>query len=630
MKDFSEHCQEVLRRLNSQRLNSQLCDITIKVEGHEFSVHRAILAACSDYFLDLFTFPMGEKLDTVELPCVTHKGLAPIIEYAYTASLPLTNDNVIDVISAASRLHMCDIIDECSVYLKESWPERGRSAHILSAMANRTKQSPTSQMIQNQHLHMLLSADKTSPTRPDKTSPDQVEVLQVDKHGQVSISRSGLQDNSPPVPQTAQDTRPHGFGILEGEPRTKRLRKARHPLPSHSILRQSFGATNSSEASAIAAPEQPSSSRDGDNILEEDTSTALSPPVVIKQEPLDEFDLTSRRSLGEPDSQGGSDAPVVEENVERRYSIQFESFHSPPGSDADMFLLPDSNMQARPSSSAAAVFKSEQHKTVTLHEDTGDNSNSNSMDSSALDLTATQRAHSPHFSKTEEGYNVEEEEMGEVSSTEVDDVGQPIWIQKPQDCTNCGRTFADDEVLRQHLESCSPDKPFRCPICNYAFKKPTQLNAHMRGHSEQERMARSLIKCKLCDAKFTSQGYLSRHMKSHSAFRPHLCKVCGAHFSASANLLLHMRMHEGRSPYKCDLCNARYMRPGDLSKHVRLFHKEKPFQCATCSESFSYQICLEMHVLRYHTPMHIPDESSEHDENNSTIGSGEENAKEET
>ncbi|XP_035670054.1 zinc finger and BTB domain-containing protein 17-like, partial [Branchiostoma floridae] len=628
MKDFSEHCQEVLRRLNSQRLNSQLCDITIKVEGHQFSVHRAILAACSDYFLDLFTFPMGEKLDSVELPCVTHKGLAPIIEYAYTASLPLTNENVIDVISAASRLHMCDIIDECSVYLKESWPERGRSAHILSAMANRTKQSPTSQMLQNQHLHMLLSSSKTSPNRSDKTSPTQVEVLQVDKHGQVSISRSGLQDGSPPVLQTGQETRPHGFGIMEGEPRTKRLRKARHPLPSHSILRQAFGASHSPEASIVAVPEQPSSS--GDNGQEEDISTAVSPPVVIKQEPPDEFDLTLRRSLREPDSQEGGDTPVAEENVERRYSIQFESFHSPPGADADMFLLPDSNMQARPSSNTGTVFKSEQQETVTLHEETGENSNSNSMDNSALDLTAAQQTLSPQFSQTEEGYNVEEEEIGEVSSTEVDDVGQPIWIQKPQDCTNCGRTFADDEVLRQHLESCSPDKPYRCPICNYAFKKPTQLNAHMRGHSEQERMARSLVKCKLCDAKFTSQGYLSRHMKSHSAFRPHLCKVCGAHFSASANLLLHMRMHEGRSPYKCDLCNARYMRPGDLSKHVRLFHKEKPFQCAACSESFSYQICLEMHVLRYHTPMQIPDESSEQDENNSTVGSGEENAKEET
>lgn len=48
------HGQTMMDKLNDQRLCNQFCDITLLIEGEEFRAHKAVLAACSDYFHTLF------------------------------------------------------------------------------------------------------------------------------------------------------------------------------------------------------------------------------------------------------------------------------------------------------------------------------------------------------------------------------------------------------------------------------------------------------------------------------------------------------------------------------------------------------------------------------------------------
>ena len=49
-----KHSQTMLDKLNQQRLSNQFCDITLLIEGEEYRAHKAVLAACSEYFNELF------------------------------------------------------------------------------------------------------------------------------------------------------------------------------------------------------------------------------------------------------------------------------------------------------------------------------------------------------------------------------------------------------------------------------------------------------------------------------------------------------------------------------------------------------------------------------------------------
>lgn len=61
--DFPQHSQHVLEQLNQQRQQGLLCDCTFVVDGVDFKAHKAVLAACSEYFKMLFV----DQKDVVQL-----------------------------------------------------------------------------------------------------------------------------------------------------------------------------------------------------------------------------------------------------------------------------------------------------------------------------------------------------------------------------------------------------------------------------------------------------------------------------------------------------------------------------------------------------------------------------------
>ena len=62
----SSFCVEMLKRLNMQRRQNYLCDITLVAkEGNEFKAHRNILSAASPFFFKLLNSDMREKEEGV-------------------------------------------------------------------------------------------------------------------------------------------------------------------------------------------------------------------------------------------------------------------------------------------------------------------------------------------------------------------------------------------------------------------------------------------------------------------------------------------------------------------------------------------------------------------------------------
>ncbi|XP_032760998.1 kelch-like protein 32 isoform X4 [Rattus rattus] len=82
------HNDTVLAALNQQRSDGILCDVTLIAEEQKFHAHKAVLAACSDYFRAMFSLCMVESgADEVNLRGVTSLGLKQALEFAYTGQL---------------------------------------------------------------------------------------------------------------------------------------------------------------------------------------------------------------------------------------------------------------------------------------------------------------------------------------------------------------------------------------------------------------------------------------------------------------------------------------------------------------------------------------------------------------
>ncbi|XP_076026703.1 transcription regulator protein BACH2-like [Genypterus blacodes] len=116
------HCANVLLSLEEQRRQGILCDVTILVEGREVRAHRAVLAASSRYFLQALLGHNGSPGETeliINLPDkVTAKGFAPLLQFAYTAKLVLSQENIHEVILCADFLGVHNLEDSCFRFLQ--------------------------------------------------------------------------------------------------------------------------------------------------------------------------------------------------------------------------------------------------------------------------------------------------------------------------------------------------------------------------------------------------------------------------------------------------------------------------------------------------------------------------------
>ncbi len=105
--------------MNALRQAKQLCDVILEVEGEMIPCHRVVLASQSAYFRAMFTDDMVEsKKTTISINGVEAVSLRSLIDYAYTASIEISEDNVQSILPAASVLQFEEVKRACSQYLK--------------------------------------------------------------------------------------------------------------------------------------------------------------------------------------------------------------------------------------------------------------------------------------------------------------------------------------------------------------------------------------------------------------------------------------------------------------------------------------------------------------------------------
>ncbi|XP_027135132.1 kelch-like protein 10 isoform X2 [Larimichthys crocea] len=116
-KRVSDMASEVLTKF---RLEGTLCDVVIKVGHVEFNAHKIILCRCTSYFRALFTGPWAtSKKQIYTIPGVSPEMMHLIINYAYTNSVPVTKDNVVEVLEAADQFLVTGIVQTCFFFLED-------------------------------------------------------------------------------------------------------------------------------------------------------------------------------------------------------------------------------------------------------------------------------------------------------------------------------------------------------------------------------------------------------------------------------------------------------------------------------------------------------------------------------
>ena len=99
-------CVELMKRLNIQRKQDYLCDITlVSKDNIKFKAHRNVLSAASPYFDKLLQSNMKENREgIVRFEEISGSVLEDVLEFIYTGTVDVTQENAEELIAAGNYL----------------------------------------------------------------------------------------------------------------------------------------------------------------------------------------------------------------------------------------------------------------------------------------------------------------------------------------------------------------------------------------------------------------------------------------------------------------------------------------------------------------------------------------------
>lgn len=109
----------LLKYANSKRIQERFNDITIKVENKCFSANRLVLSCFSGFFETMFQLRWNELHHTTfELGGIDSKSMQTIIEFIYTGTITIDDNNVMSLLAAADYLLIDEVKRDCFEFLK--------------------------------------------------------------------------------------------------------------------------------------------------------------------------------------------------------------------------------------------------------------------------------------------------------------------------------------------------------------------------------------------------------------------------------------------------------------------------------------------------------------------------------
>ncbi|XP_068428054.1 uncharacterized protein si:dkey-229b18.3 isoform X2 [Clinocottus analis] len=135
-KTMVSHSADLLSKLRSQREAGQFCDITLRTNGRSYAAHRAVLAAVSDHFQEIFTEMDSSMKADIDLTGFSEDSLLSLLDFSYSSTLCVRQEDLPEVIAMARHLGMWPAVEACSALMKEQEQKLHLGKDFTSACAD--------------------------------------------------------------------------------------------------------------------------------------------------------------------------------------------------------------------------------------------------------------------------------------------------------------------------------------------------------------------------------------------------------------------------------------------------------------------------------------------------------------
>ncbi|XP_051930796.1 zinc finger and BTB domain-containing protein 5-like [Hippocampus zosterae] len=568
--DFPGHFQHIFQQLNLQRLRAQMCDCIVEVGGHKFHAHRAILAACSSHFKALNSSSngtddaYGQSVDRVRGPglmaldpeVVTPEAFSTLLDMIYTSTLSLEASNVMDVLLAASYLHLNSVVKACKLYLaRKNFPATAPKGW----RSVQRREDPSSQ-----------------------TQLTCVELLDVES---VEVSQSG-EDSSEHKRKSHEDR-------LNDRKRTRRVSGDEESCPT--VTRST--ANNEEQGEELLSPDH------------------LKMTVNICEDQLDEveekyvFSMADSEEIQVPsqsDSSAGGETFVKDEGGLKVETVKIKKesmTSSSPDLSPSTPLQDSSEVHDDKIRSAEGLVSCLQSQLCSAlpEKECGDHHEDEAVDSiSELALSCfLNPGQDSETGAPEEEASLASLTAAATAAAAASDAAAGVADQQCQNSNASSLVFPLTSVPLQRILPTQAS-----PFCDTLILQPA--------HNSLSGFL-SLEHSKACNGQAGSNGTTFRRIApkavpvseaDHSAASGSAGPDKAPLTRASEDVLskckkaaaeVNVLLVEGDKKYACKICSKTFTNLADCKKHIRVHTGEKPYPCLKCGKRFSQSSHLYKH-----------------------------------
>ncbi|XP_078102988.1 zinc finger and BTB domain-containing protein 44 isoform X1 [Sander vitreus] len=520
----TSHSQEMLEKLNALRNEGHLCDVTIRVQDKLFLAHKVVLACCSEFFRSKLVGRLEEDKFVLDLHHVTVSGFAPLLEYAYTSTLSISTENIIDVLAAASYMQMFAVASTCSEFMKSS---------ILWSPSNNSNSNNNN-----------ITADKPHESAPESASSN-CALTPLDGSVSPVSSDCSVMERNVPICRESRRKRKSFVTMASPESPLKCTTQMvttspQIPNPSPSFSDSTAQPVESSLAFPWTFPfgidrrfhSDKSKLPESPRCLEQ--GTPATSEVIVGRRLSDFLTCESSKAVSSP-------VPAEEEDVrvkvERLSDEEVQEASSQPVSASQSSLSDQQTVPGSEQVQEELLISPQSSSIGSMDEGVSEGLPSMQSTSNTGGHTEDDERYRGLFQLAARLEGIQYPYHLYISPSARPGTNGP---DRPFQCPTCGVRFTRIQNLKQHMLIHSGIKPFQCDRCGKKFTRAYSLKMHRLKHE-----GKRCFRCQICSATFTSFGEYKHHMRvsRHIIRKPRIyeCKTCGAMFTNSGNLIVHLR-----------------------------------------------------------------------------------------